>query len=157
MLIKIALFFHIISAIFWIGGMLFITLVVAPFLQSMPDPKERSKVYQVVGKRFRFLGWIAIIILLITGPVVLYALYGISMPDIFLTSLHNTPIGKALSIKLTLVLIIVLSSLTHDFWLGPKARNSPKYSLIAKIFGRGNLVVALAIVIFAVILRAGGL
>ncbi len=157
MLIKIALFFHIVAAMFWVGGMLFITLVVAPFLQSMPDPKDRSKVYQVVGKRFRFLGWIAIIILLVSGPVVLYALYGISMPDIFFAPLHGTPIGRALSIKLTLVLILVVSSLTHDFWLGPKARNSPKYSLIAKIFGRGNLVIALAIVIFAVILRAGGL
>ncbi len=157
MLIKVALFFHIVSAIFWVGGMLFITLVVAPFLQSMPDPKDRSKVYQVVGKRFRFLGWIAIIILLITGPIVLYGLYGIAPPDIFRSSLHGTPIGRALSIKLTFVVIIVVSSLVHDFWLGPKARNSPKFSLIAKIFGRGNLIIALAVVIFAVILRTGGL
>ncbi len=157
MLIKVALFFHIISAIFWVGGMLFITLVVAPFLQSLPDPREKSKIYQVVGKRFRFLGWIAIIILLVTGPIVLYGLYGIALPDVFLTSLHGTPIGRALSIKLTFVVIIVVSSLVHDFWLGPKARNSPKFSLIAKIFGRGNLIIALAVVIFAVILRAGGL
>jgi putative copper export protein len=157
MLIKVALFLHVISAIFWVGGMLFITLVVAPFLMTMPDPADRSKVYQFVGKKYRKLGWIAIITLLVTGPILLYTIYGISMSDIFLTSLHSTPIGKALSIKLTFVVIIVLSSLVHDFWLGPKARNSKKFSLIAKIFGRSNLVIALLIVIFAVILRAGGL
>ena len=156
-LVKVALFLHVISAIFWVGGMLFITLVVAPFLKTMPNPADRSKVYQFVGRKYRLLGWIAIIILLVTGPVLLYTIYGISMPDIFLTSLHSTPIGKTLSIKLTLVVVIVLSSLIHDFWLGPKARNSPKFSLIAKIFGRGNLFVALLIVIFAVILRVGGL
>ncbi len=157
MLVKVALFLHVISAIFWVGGMLFITLVVAPFLMSMPDPAERSKVYQFVGRKYRLLGWIAIIILLVTGPVLLHAMYGISMPDIFLTSLHSTPMGKTLSIKLTLVVIIVLSSFVHDFWLGPKARNSSKFSRIARIFGRGNLLIALLIVIFAVILRAGGL
>jgi len=61
-----------------------------------------------------------------------------------------------LAIKLALVFIIVVSSFTHDFFFGPKARNSPRYTLIAKVFGRGNLIVALFIVIFAVILRAGG-
>ena len=157
MLVKVALFLHVISAIFWVGGMLFITLVVAPFLMSMPDPAERSKVYQFVGRKYRLLGWIAIIILLVTGPVLLYTMYGIAMPDIFLTSLHSTPLGKTLSIKLALVVIIVLSSFIHDFWLGPKARGSRKFSRIARIFGRGNLFIALLIVIFAVLLRVGGL
>ena len=156
-LVKVALFLHVISAIFWVGGMLFITLVVAPFLMSMPNPADRSKVYQFVGRKYRLFGWIAIIILLVTGPVLLYTMYGIAMPDIFLTSLHSTPIGKTLSIKLTLVVIIVLSSLIHDFWLGPKARDSRKFSRIARIFGRGNLFIALLIVIFAVLLRVGGL
>ncbi len=157
MLIKVALFLHVISAIFWVGGMLFITLVVAPFLRTMPDPRERSKVYQFVGKKYRLLGWIAIIILLVTGPILLHSFYGLSVTGAFSSPVHTTGIGMAVSIKLGLVLLLVISSLVHDFWLGPKARNSPKFSLIAKIFGRGNLFVALLIVIFAVIIRAGGL
>ncbi len=157
MLIKVALFLHVISAIFWVGGMLFITLVVAPFLKTMPDPADRSKVYQFVGKKYRKLGWIAIIILLVTGPILLYSFYGLSVPGVFMAPVHTTAVGMTVSIKLGLVFLLVLSSLIHDFWLGPKARNSPKFSLIAKIFGRSNLVVALLIVIFAVILRAGGL
>ena len=59
-------------------------------------------------------------------------------------------------IKLGLVALIVISSLLHDFWVGPKARTSPKFSFYAKVFGRGNLIVALLIVIFAVIIRTGG-
>jgi uncharacterized membrane protein len=156
-MIKLALFLHILSAIFWIGGMLFITLVVAPFLKTMPDPKDRSKVYQFVGKRYRRFGWVAIITLLVTGPVLLHLIYGITPGDYFSSETLSTGFGHALVIKLVLVALIVFSSFTHDFFFGPRARNSPWYSLIAKVFGRGNLIVALFIVLFAVILRAGGL
>jgi len=156
MLLKFALFLHITSAIFWVGGMLFISLILAPFLMSLPTPAERSKVYQVVGKKYRRYGWTAIIILLITGPIILYQLYGVWPHAIFTSSLHGTPLGRALSIKLTFVAILVISSLVHDFWLGPKARGSKNFTTIAKIFGRSNLVIAIIIVIFAVFLRAGG-
>ncbi len=156
MLVRVALFLHITAAILWIGGMLFISLVLAPFLMSMPDPKERSKIYQVVGKKYRFWGWAAIITLLITGPIVLFNFYGVYPQAVFSHAFNSTPIGRALTIKLTLVAIIVTSSFVHDFWLGPKARGSRRFSTIAKVFGRSNLIVALFIVIFAVILRSGG-
>lgn len=157
MLLKFALFMHIISAIFWIGGMLFLVFVIAPFLKTLPDPKEKSKIYQTVGKQYRFWGWAAIITLLISGPVILYTLYGMPPSAIIDPATHATPFGRALAIKLTLVAIIVISSLLHDFWIGPKARSSPRLSFWAKVFGRGNMLIALLIVIFAVILRAGGL
>ncbi len=156
MLLKVALFIHVISAVFWIGGMLFITLVIAPFLSTIPDREEKSRIYQFVGKKYRFLGWIAIILLLVTGPTVLYLIYGVAPQRMFSSPFHTSPLGTALSVKLSFVILIVISSLVHDFWLGPKARSSPKFSKYAKIFGRSNLVIALLIVIFAVILRSGG-
>ncbi len=157
MFLKFVLFLHITSAIFWVGGMLFITLVLAPFLMSLPTPAERSKVYQVVGKKYRRYGWAAIITLLITGPIVFHGLHGLWPHAIFTSALHGTPLGRALSIKLTFVTIVVISSLVHDFYLGPKARDSKNYSTIARIFGRSNLVLAIIIVIFAVFLRLGGI
>ncbi|MEK7679972.1 MAG: hypothetical protein AAB356_07255 [Deltaproteobacteria bacterium] len=156
MLLKLALFFHITAAVFWIGGMLFLTLVVVPYLKTIPDPADRSRIYQVVGTKFRFYGWIAVITLLITGPLVLYKLYGILPQEIFRASFHSTRFGMALGAKLVLVFIIVASSLVHDFFLGPKAKTSPKYSMLARIFGRSNLIIAIFIVVLAVILRAGG-
>lgn len=156
-MLKLALFLHIISAIMWVGGMLFLTLVLAPFLMTIPDPSERSKIYQFVGKKYRTIGWINIILLLVTGPVILAGLYGISPGEIHAAIASGGPFGKALGVKIVLVVIIVLSSFFHDFFFGPKARNSPNYSKIAKIFGRGNLLIALLIVIFAVLIRTGGL
>ncbi|MBI5902541.1 MAG: hypothetical protein HZB84_03525 [Deltaproteobacteria bacterium] len=157
MLLKVALFLHIIAALFWVGGMLFLTLVIVPFLNTLQDPREKSRIYQIVGKRYRSLGWVAIITLLITGPVVLYALYGISLRGLLDPAFHSTHFGRTVAIKLTLVVIIVISSLVHDFFLGPMARNSPRFSFYAKVFGRSNLVIALLIVLFAVLIRAGGM
>ncbi|MEK6791379.1 MAG: DUF4149 domain-containing protein [Deltaproteobacteria bacterium] len=157
MLLRVALFLHVIAAIFWVGGMLFLTLVVAPYLISIPDPKERSKIYQVVGKKYRFFGWVAIITLLVTGPIILYTLYGIDLDAAMSPSFYGSRLGTTLYLKLALVVVIVLSSLLHDFWIGPKAKTSPALSRYARIFGRGNLVIALLIVMVAVMLRAGGL
>jgi uncharacterized membrane protein len=157
MILKIALFLHILSAIFWIGGMLFLTAVIAPFLSTIKDPQEKSKIYQWVGARLRLFGWIAIILLLATGPTILYLLYNVPPQEIFRAPFHLSPPGRALGFKLLFVIIIVISSLVHDFWLGPKARSSPRFSFYAKVFGRGNLIIALIIVIFAVILRSGGM
>jgi len=156
MLLKLALFLHIISAIFWVGGMLFLVLVMAPFLKTIPDPRDKSKIFQVVGKQFRFWGWVAIITLLITGPTILYLIYGIPVQHVFSSEVHSTGFGKAVGMKVALVILIVLSAGVHDFWIGPKARNSRSFSKIARIFGRGNLLIALLIVICAVVIRSGG-
>ncbi|MBE9529238.1 MAG: DUF4149 domain-containing protein [Proteobacteria bacterium] len=155
-MLKLALFLHIVSAIFWVGGMLFLSLVVAPFLKTMPDPRDRSKVYQFVGKKYRLFGWIAIILLVITGPIILHGFYGITPSMYFSSTTLSTGFGHALVVKLILVAFLLTSSLVHDFFIGPRARGSKSYSLIAKIFGRGNLIVALFIIICAVLIRAGG-
>ena len=52
-MLKIALFLHILSAIFWIGGMLFLVAVIAPYLKTLQDPKAKSQIFQVVGKQYR--------------------------------------------------------------------------------------------------------
>ncbi|WKZ33309.1 MAG: DUF4149 domain-containing protein [Thermodesulfobacteriota bacterium] len=156
MILQAALLLHILAAIFWVGGMLFLVIVIAPYLKSVPDPKAKSQIYQVVGKKYRFWGWVAIVTLLVTGPVMLYYLWAIPPSGIIDPALHSTGFGQALAAKLALVALIVISSLVHDFWLGPRARSSPGYSRLAKIFGRTNLIIALLIVLFATYLRTGG-
>ena len=154
-MLKLSLFLHVISAIFWIGGMLFLSLVIVPFLLALKDPQERSAVYRQIGPKYRTLAWIAIIILLITGPLNLYLL-GINPSIIFTPDFLATGYGKALLIKLILVFILVVSSLLHDFWVGPKARTSRKFSCLRKDIRADNLVLAILIVLFAVFIRTAG-
>lgn len=145
---------HIMAALFWVGGMLFLTLVIAPFLSTL-EPAKKSEIYKIVGTKFRFYGWIAIIILIVTGPLNLYYM-GVPFSSLFDPAFHGTPYGRAVMMKLGFVVLLVLSSLFHDFYLGPKARGNRKLSRYAMIFGRSNLVVAILIVIFAVFMRTGG-
>ncbi len=154
MVLKISLFLHVVAAIFWIGGMLFLTLVVAPFLKTLELEKKRE-IYQVVGTRYRFWGWIALAILLITGPVNLYYL-GVTPDMLTNPSFYTTPYGRRVLEKIGLVVLVLVTSVLHDFWFGPGARSSQRYSRIAMILGRANLLIALVIVVLAVMIRTGG-
>ncbi len=151
-MLTLSLYLHIVAAVLLVGGMLFLSTVLAPYLRTISDPAEKSKIFQAVGGRFRLWGWAALGVLLITGPLNLY-LKGISPVAIFDPAFCSTAYGKILVTKLILVLIIITTSLTHDLWLGPAARKSKKYSKIALIMGRGNLLIALVIIALAVMLR----
>ena len=51
-LYQLSVFLHILSAIVWIGGMLFLPLVVVPATRGLPSA-ERAALFGVVGRRFR--------------------------------------------------------------------------------------------------------
>ncbi len=96
---------HLLGAVIWIGGMLFLSLVLTPVLRARP-PGERAALLSAVGRRFLKVGWTALGTLLLTGPT-LWALRGFQI----------TP---ALAIKLILVAAILYLSVLHDFFLGPR-------------------------------------
>jgi len=50
---ELILTIHIIIASFWIGGMLFMVLVLSPYIRKLP---ESVKAYQEVGRRYSRIG-----------------------------------------------------------------------------------------------------
>lgn len=96
---------HLLGAVVWIGGMLFLGLVLTPVLRNR-SPAERAVLLNAVGQRFLKLGWTAIGVLLVTGPV----LWGIR-------AFQMTPVIVA---KLILIGVILFLSLLHDFLIGPR-------------------------------------
>ena len=154
-MLNVTLFLHLLAALFWVGGMLFLVLIIGPFLMTL-DPKDRSRVYQFVGQKYRKFGWIAILILLITGPMNLYFL-GIPFSSLTDTTFLASSYGRTLLVKVLLIATLVISSLVHDFYIGPKARSNRRFSTLARTLGRMNLLLALFIALFAVFLRVGGI
>lgn len=114
----LALGFHLLAAIVWIGGMLFLVLVLTPSLRSLDDPGLRSRIVRLVGRRFRTVGWIAIGVLIVTGILNVVRL-GISP-----IALPGTRFGTILGLKLALVSLMVVLSAIHGFILGPRLTSS---------------------------------
>lgn len=158
-------FVHLVAALVWIGGMLFVAFVLVPVLRREPS-HLRTALLDRVGRRFRSVGWLALGILLVTG---VWNLRNRGLPwDIILSGdLFAGRFGRILLVKLLLVLMTLVLSGVHDWVLGPAStrlaqQDSPDVQARAERLRRGaswvarlNALVALAIVFLAVALVRG--
>ncbi|MGD9893801.1 MAG: DUF4149 domain-containing protein [Dehalococcoidia bacterium] len=159
-------FFHIIAAIIWIGGMLFLPLVLVPIVRR-EEPRVRAALMSTVGHRFRTVGWIAIAALLVTG---VWNLHNRDTPwsTVLSADLFSGTWGHILAAKLGLVAVLLILSIFHDFVLGPRStrlaqlrdtagavQRAERLRRQASWIGRVNALLALAIVFFAVALVRG--
>jgi putative copper resistance protein D len=151
---------HIVSAMAWIGGMTFLVLVVVPALR-LPALRERAtEVLSATGVRFRRVGWIALVTLLVTGTFnVTYR--GYSLGQIASGEVFQGHWGHTLALKLGMVALVLVISVVHDFWVGPSALRAPdpdrreRFRRGASLMGRVNFALALAVVALAVTLVRG--
>lgn len=110
---------HIIAAFIWLGGMLFLAIVLAPISRKIEPLSLRGNLLNVIGTRFRLVGWICITVLLITGVLNIYN-RGMTY-EIFLPSqMFGTEFGRTLAMKLIIVISMIILSSIHDFIVGPR-------------------------------------
>lgn len=105
-----ALWIHVLAAVVWVGGMLFMGIVVAPASRAVEEPSVRTALMSAVGQRFKVVGWICIALLILTGIFNLMSRLATAS-----LSFH-----RALGVKLLLVLAMIALSAVHDFVLGPR-------------------------------------
>lgn len=153
----VSVYLHILCASLWVGGMLFLVLVLLPAIKNHP---ERRLLLNNVGVKFRFVGWIALVLLLLTG------LYNMHYRGVSFGSLFNSPYNKLFAIKLILFTIVLIISAFHDFYIGPRSiklmensdnkdKDAKKYVKTARIVGELNLLLALIAVALGVIIVRG--
>ena len=102
---------HLLAAVAWIGGMLFLSVVLVPVLRRERFASQKALLFRTTARRFRAVVWGAIAVLLFTGPLLLHQ-KGIPIVD---------PSGwpPVLTVKLGLVTILLFLTLTHDLIIGP--------------------------------------
>lgn len=164
LLYLISVWLHILSAVVWIGGMIFLVLVLVPVTREKAYRSVAGALIHRTGVRFRWIGWICLTLLVLTGILNLYG-RGYRWDHLVSGAFWQGPFGRALGIKLLLVSIILVLSIIHDFYVGPKAtqvwRDSPGSTDAralrrqASWFGRINLLLALTVVAFGVMLVRG--
>jgi len=160
----LSVWLHIIAAAVWIGGMLFLALVIVPLLRHPEIQPHRAKLLSLLGLRFRIVGWITLATLLVTGLYNVFA-RGFTLQDAFTGSLWEGDFGQTLAEKLVTFGFILLLSALHDFWIGPKASalarqsNPPeeleRWRKAASWIGRINLLLALLMVALGVMMVRG--
>lgn len=103
---------HLLSAIAWIGGMLFILLVLLPVMRRAMPPAERTVLFARVAERYGVLSWIALSILVVTG------VFNGEHRGVAWMHLLDGEYGRTLALKLLLVAVVIPITLVHAFYFG---------------------------------------
>lgn len=147
---------HLLAAVGWIGGMIFLSLVLAPLVRGRKAAPEFMALFRSAALRFRLVVWSAIAVLLFTGPLLAVS--------------HGWPLFEPnrwpspLATKLSLVGVLLVMTLAHDLVFGPRVRaildvssdkrTSADQAVLAAAtwLPRLALVLALAVLLAAVVL-----
>jgi copper resistance protein D len=152
---------HLVAASIWVGGSIFIGIVLAPLLKTISDSVEgRLSIMIRVGRKFNKIAIPSLIILIVSG---LYNSSGyLSKPSLFL----STNYGLVLTAKIILVIILIITFIIHVRLIRvqvEKQIESKELStetiqkLRSKIIflGRITVIVSVAILLMAALLHSG--
>ena len=152
---------HLVSAAIWVGGSLFIGVVLAPILKKMSlSLEERLQIMIKVGRRFNKIAIPSLIILIVTG------IYNSQMILIKPDLLFSTSYGNFLLIKIILVILLIITFIIHvriirkeveDKIMTNQMSEKQIQKLRKKIMILGEIIVinSVAILFFAAILDVG--
>ena len=152
---------HLVSAAIWVGGGLFLGVVLAPILKKTSmSLEERIALMVKVGRRFNRIAVPSLIILIATGLYNSHQL--LAKPDLLL----GTSYGEFLVIKIILVIAVIITFIVHvriirkdveDKILSKQMSEHEIQKLRKKIIILGEVmsVLSVAILFFAALLDAG--
>ena len=118
MLYQTAVFIHVLSAVAWVGGMLFLVMVLVPL--SRRETKAGGAAGELLRQstqKFLPVAWLAMALLAATGIYIGWDHWGVRPGNFFSTDGH---FFRTLQIKTGLFLVVIALSLVHDFLLGPR-------------------------------------
>ncbi|NIP62280.1 MAG: copper-binding protein [Nitrosopumilaceae archaeon] len=152
---------HLVSASIWVGGSIFLGIVLSPLLRTMYDSVEkRLQIMIKVGRRFNKIAVPSLIILIITG--IYNSTFFFSDPQTMIT----TNYGSFLLIKIILVIALIITYIIHvriirkdveERIMTNQASQKQIQALRKKIIilGEVTVVLSVAILFFAAMLDAG--
>lgn len=151
-LYHISVWLHLIGVSFWIGGMLFLPIVLLPSIKDHPD---RRNLLMQTGLKFRFFGYVFLGLLLITG-ISNMVLRGV---DVSWTFLFRSRYGHLVITKIVLFLMMIAVSLIHDVQARKRLSTDEekrKFRILAQWSGRILLIISLVMAFIGVVLSRGG-
>ena len=152
---------HLIAASIWVGGSIFIGIVLAPLLKTISDSIEgRLSIMIRVGRKFNKIGVPSLMILIATG---IYNSVGfIVNPSLIL----STSYGVILLVKIILVIILIITFAIHVRLIRSEVERKIESKQLSGEFlqklrskiimlGRLTVILSLAILLMAALLHSG--
>ncbi|HKJ67492.1 MAG TPA: DUF4149 domain-containing protein, partial [bacterium] len=102
----LSVYLHILSAMIWIGGMIFLGIVLIPVVRKPVLNDRAAGLIRWIGERFRYVGWATIATLLATG--VFNVAYRFGWQGLISAELWGGRFGRILAVKLIFVGVILL-------------------------------------------------
>ncbi len=153
-----SVFLHLLLVALWLGGMLFLVLVVLPWLRRQ-TPQSSAQVMSEVGLKFSKIVWVGFGLFLVTG------LLNAWFRGVELGNIWASPTGRLIAIKLGIFGVILAVSAWHDFKIGPEATTllmispqAPKAQrlrALAAQVGRVNFLLGLVMVALGIMIVRG--
>ena len=151
----IILWIHLVCTSIWVGGSIFLGVILAPMLKVFSDSlEERTSIMLKIGRRFNSVAFPSFLILIITG---IYNSRSFFLePSNFLDSNY----GILLLIKITIVIFTLISYVIHirsfgratEYKLSKNSDEKQMQKIRSNIINFGRLVVMLSI--FTLLLAA---
>jgi len=152
---------HLVAASIWVGGSIFIGIVLAPLLKTISESIEgRLSIMIRVGRKFNKIAVPSLIILILSG---LYNSSGyIIKPSLFL----STNYGLVLIAKIILVIILIITFIIHVRLIREKVEKQIELKALSSdqiqklrtkiiALGRITVIVSVAILLMASLLHSG--
>jgi len=146
--IEFFLHFHLLAAIAWIGGSIFMFVLGI----SLRDKQKQQQVYPNIGPIFGYFELVSLTILLISGIAMLYQF---NLTDLILNG-DDTHIIKLVRLKLWMVFFVIVATGIH-FYIALKT-NSKERTKIQNLVSRASSMfiffINLAIMHYAIVIRS---
>lgn len=152
---------HLIAASIWVGGSIFIGIVLAPLLKTFSDSVEgRLAIMIRVGRKFNTIGVPSLIVLILTG---IYNSLGIIQRP---ASILDTNYGLVLLIKIILVIILIIIFAIHVRLIRTEVEKKIESNTLSGehlqklrskiiMLGRLTVIISIVILLMASLLHSG--
>lgn len=80
---KIAVFFHVLGVVVWVGGMFFAYLALRPAAAQLLEPPQRLPLWQETLRRFFNWVWLAVVLVLASGLWMLFQMGGFAGAPVY--------------------------------------------------------------------------
>ncbi|HJN42556.1 MAG: CopD family protein [Vicinamibacterales bacterium] len=164
-LFVLSVWIHISAAATWIGGSLFLVVVLVPTTREPAFRNRGTELIRRVARRFQWVVWICFGLLIATGIVNLLVYGGMSLDFLATRGFWSSSYGTVLAWKLVMVGVILVLSAGHDFALGPllakasgedaTSNRAARLRLALRWGGRLNLFLGVIVIGLGVALTRG--